>query len=272
MTETAKKKPIGIKALLECGVHFGHQKKRWNPKMKKYIYMQRGGVHIIDLIQTLECMKKGFGFIADLVNQGKTVLFVGTKKQAREIIEREARRCGMPFVNARWLGGTFSNFSTIQKSIDRLDRLEKRKASEEYEKLTKKERVLLEKQLDKLLLNLQGLRALKRLPDVVFVVDTNRDYIAVDEAVRMGIPIVALVDSNSDPEKITYPIPSNDDAIKALNLIISALADCILESKPKGQVVIPVIPQSKPLEEVVVESKILEELVEQQDSGEEPIV
>jgi len=234
MATQPKRDPIGVKTLLECGVHFGHQKKRWNPKMKKYIYMQRGGVHIIDLIQTLECMKKAFSYVSELVAQGKKILFVGTKKQAREIIEREAKRCGMPFVNARWLGGTFSNFSTIQKSITRLEKLEARKASEGYEKLTKKEKVILDKTLEKLLLNLQGLRDLNKLPDAVFVIDTNRDYIAIREAQKMNVPIVALVDSNSDPENLTFPIPSNDDAIKALNLIVTALADCILDAKPAG--------------------------------------
>lgn len=230
---TTNVQPITLQKLLEQGVHFGHQKKRWNPKMKPYIYTKRGDIHIIDLSQTLSCMKKAFEFVQTLIENNKTILFVGTKKQARQIIQEQAKRAGLPYVNARWLGGTFTNFDTIKKSIQRLNRLEERKNSADSAKLTKKEKSLLEKQLQKLLLNLAGIRELKKLPDAVFITDTNRDYIAVEEAVKTHIPIIAIVDTNSNPTHITYPIPANDDAIKSLSYIITSLADFITLLKQK---------------------------------------
>ncbi|MEI6221989.1 MAG: 30S ribosomal protein S2 [bacterium] len=220
--------PITIEQLLDNGVHFGHQKKRWNPKMKPFIFTRRGDIHIIDLAQTLTSMKTAFEFIQQIIEQNKTILFVGTKKQVRTIIKEQAIRCGMPYVNTRWLGGTFTNFETIKKSIQRLDRLEARKNTEEFEKLTKKEQTIINKQLEKLLVNLEGIRTLKTTPDAVFIIDTNRDYIAVDEANNKKISIVALVDTNSDPSKVTFPIPANDDAIKSLEFIVTKLADFIL--------------------------------------------
>lgn len=218
-----------MKALLEAGVHFGHQTRRWNPKMRKFIFSERGGIHIIDLQQTVERLEAACNFVRDMVANGGTVLFVGTKRQAQETIESEAKRCGMPYVTTRWLGGTLTNFHTIQGRIDYLVRLEDAQARGELDHLSKKERLQKEEEIRRLNRYLAGIKEMTSLPSAVFIVDTAKENIAVAEAVRMGIPIIALVDTNCDPDVIDYPIPSNDDAIRAIKLIASRIADSVLE-------------------------------------------
>jgi small subunit ribosomal protein S2 len=218
-----------MKALLEAGVHFGHQTRRWNPKMRKFIFSERNGIHIIDLQQTADRLEAACEFVRDLVANGGTILFVGTKRQAQETIESEAKRCGMPYVTTRWLGGTLTNFSTIQGRIDYLVRTEDAKARGEMDYLAKKERLKQEEELARLNRYLGGIKAMTALPGAIFVVDTTKEDIAVAEAVRMGTPIVALVDTNCNPDVIDYPIPSNDDAIRAIKLITARMADVVLE-------------------------------------------
>jgi len=218
-----------MKALLEAGVHFGHQTRRWNPKMRKFIFSERNGIHIIDLQQTVDRLEAACDFVRDLVANGGTILFVGTKRQAQETMETEAKRSGMPYVTTRWLGGTLTNFSTIQGRIDYLVRTEDAKARGEMEYLAKKERLKQEEELARLNRYLGGIKAMTALPGAIFIVDTTKEDIAVAEAVRMGTPIVALVDTNCDPDVIDYPIPSNDDAIRAIKLITARIADVVLE-------------------------------------------
>jgi small subunit ribosomal protein S2 len=220
---------LSMKSLLEAGVHFGHQTRRWNPKMRRYIYTQRNGIHIIDLQQTVQKLEEALAFVRETVAQGGTVLFVGTKRQAQEIVEQEARRCGMPYVNTRWLGGTLTNFQTIQARIDYLVRLEDAKARGEFARLTKKEAARLEDRIAKLNRHLAGIKEMTRLPSALYVIDPGREYIAVAEARRVGIPIVAMVDTNCDPDLIDYPIPANDDAVRAIKLITSLIAEAVLE-------------------------------------------
>src|SRR5713226_3134608 len=217
-----------MKELLEAGVHFGHQTKRWNPKMKKYIFGKRNGIYIIDLQKTLKLFKEASSFIADLASQGKRILFVGTKRQAQDAILEEANRCGMFYVNNRWLGGTLTNFSTVRKSIERLKELEAVLADTEKE-LSKKERAALDHEREKLQKNLIGIREMDSLPDSLFVIDPKKEYIAVKEAKRLKIPVVAIVDTNCDPEDIDYVIPGNDDAIRAIRLFTQKIADAVLE-------------------------------------------
>ena len=221
--------PISMKALLEAGVHFGHQTRRWNPKMRKFIFTERNGIHILDLSQTVHRLEAACEFVRDLVADGQTLLFVGTKRQAQETIESEARRCGMPYVTTRWLGGTLTNFFTIQSRIDHLVRLEDARARGEFELLPKKERLKKEEEIARLNRYLGGIKEMTTLPGAVYIVDTTKEEIAVKEALRMRIPIVALVDTNCDPDVIDYPIPSNDDAIRAIKLITSRIADAVLE-------------------------------------------
>src|SRR3972149_6761330 len=218
-----------MKSLLEAGVHFGHQTRRWNPKMKKFIFAERNGIHIIDLQQTVDRLEDAAAFVSDLVSSGQTILFVGTKRQAQDTIESEARRCGMPFVNTRWLGGTLTNFHTIQGRIDYLVRLEDPRAPGEMDHLPKKERLLKEEEIVRLNRYLGGIKEMTALPGAIFIVDTEKEDIAVAEAQRMGIPMVALVDTNCNPDVIDYPIPSNDDAIRAIKLITARVADSVLD-------------------------------------------
>ncbi len=222
---------VTMKELLEAGVHFGHQTKRWNPKMQKYIFGERNGIYIIDLQKTLKKFHEADHFIRNLAAQGGIVLFVGTKKQAAEAIAEEARRCGMFSVNQRWLGGTLTNFRTIQKSIARLKRLEEMRDSGEYERLPKKEVLGLERERGKLEKALEGIKDMDRLPNAIFVVDTRKEKIAIAEAQKLLIPIVAVLDTNCDPAGITYPIPGNDDAIRAIRLITSRIADAVIEGR-----------------------------------------
>ncbi len=220
---------VTMKQLLETGVHFGHHTRRWNPKMARYIYTERNKVHIIDLQQTVRALEKAYAVVRDTVAQGEQVLFVGTKRQAQETIRREAIRCQMPYVNVRWLGGTLTNWRTIKQRIDYLKDLEARRDAGEFELLTKKEALLLTREIDKLNSRLGGLKTMEKLPGAVYIVDVREEFTAVREADRMGIPIVAIVDTNCDPDLIDYVIPANDDAIRAIQLLTSKIADAALE-------------------------------------------
>jgi len=220
-----------MKELLEAGVHFGHQTKRWNPKMQKYIFGERNGIYIIDLQKTLKKFREAHAFLRDLAAGGGTVLVVGTKRQAQETVFEEATRCGMFYANQRWLGGTLTNFATINRSITRLKRLDEMRETGEYEQLPKKEVLGLERERQKLEKSLAGIKTMDRLPSAVFIIDPKKERIAVAEAQRLGIPIVAIVDTNCDPTGIDYPIPGNDDAIRAVRLITSRLADAIIEGR-----------------------------------------
>ncbi|HUG38412.1 MAG TPA: 30S ribosomal protein S2 [Candidatus Limnocylindrales bacterium] len=222
---------LTMKELLEAGVHFGHQTKRWNPKMQKYIFGERNGIYIIDLQKTLKKFREAYNFMRDLAAQGGTVLFVGTKKQAQEAVLEEATRCGMFYVNHRWLGGTLTNFATIRKSIARLKKLDEMKETGEYERLPKKEVLGLEREREKLEKALVGIKNLDRLPSAVFIIDPKKETIAVEEAQRLAVPIVAIVDTNCDPTVIDYPIPGNDDAIRAVRLITARMADALNEGR-----------------------------------------
>jgi len=220
---------ITMKQLLEAGVHFGHQTKRWNPKMKRYIFTARNGIYIIDLQQTVKMFRAAYDFVREMAAEGKTVLFVGTKKQAQEAVEEEARRAGTPYVNVRWLGGMLTNFQTIRKSLDRLQKLSEMTTDGTAEKLPKKEVLRLAKERARLEKVLGGIKDLRRVPDAIFVVDPSREEIAVLEARRLSIPIIAIVDTNCDPDLIDYVIPGNDDAIRAIKLFLGKVADAILE-------------------------------------------
>ena len=219
---------IQMKELLEAGVHFGHQTRRWNPKMKPYIFGKRNGIHIVDLQKTLHHFEDAADFIRDLATNGRNVLFVGTKRQAQDAIREEAERCGMFFMNHRWLGGTMTNFKTIRKSIQKFKEIEKTLSNEESH-LTKKEVIRLERQRRKMNRAFGGIKDMENLPDALFVVDTVHEHIAIKEANRLGIPVVAVVDTNSDPEEVDFPIPGNDDAIRAIRLFTSRIADNVLE-------------------------------------------
>ena len=226
---------ISMKQLLEAGVHFGHQTRRWNPKMAQYIFTERNGIYIIDLQKTVRKIDEAYMFIRDLALDGKTVLFVGTKKQAQESIESEAKRCNMFFVNNRWLGGTMTNFRTIRTRIERLNNIDKMEREGQFELLPKKEVIKLQAEREKLEKNLGGIREMKKLPGALFVVDPRKEHIAVAEARALNIPIVGIVDTNCDPDEIDYVIPGNDDAIRAVKLIAGKMADAILEGKQGEQ-------------------------------------
>ncbi|MDR1144268.1 MAG: 30S ribosomal protein S2 [Spirochaetaceae bacterium] len=221
---------VTMKSLLESGVHFGHQVKRWDPRMKKYIFAERNGIHIIDLQKTIQAIKDAYEAVRKTVTAGKTVLFVGTKKQAQQAVQKEAERCGMFYVNNRWLGGMLTNFVTIKKSLLRLKKLEKMEVDGSYENLTKKEIAFLAKERAKLQKNLGGIKEMKDPPGILFIIDTRKESIAVVEAQRMGIPIVAVVDTNCNPEGIAYPIPGNDDAIRAITLFTQIVANAVVEA------------------------------------------
>jgi small subunit ribosomal protein S2 len=222
---------LTMKELLEAGVHFGHQTKRWNPKMQKYIFGERNGIYIIDLQKTLKKFREAYGAVRELAAGGGSVLFIGTKKQAQDTVFDEAGRCGQFYVNQRWLGGTLTNFETIRKSIARLKKIEEMKEAGEYERLPKKEALELDRERQKLEKALIGIKAMEQLPSAVFIIDPRKEKIAVAEAQRLGIPIVAIVDTNCDPTGIDYPVPGNDDAIRAVRLITSRIADAILEGR-----------------------------------------
>lgn len=226
---------ISMKQLLEAGVHFGHQTRRWNPKMKKFIFTERNGIYIIDLQKTVKKAEEAYFFIRDIAAEGKPILFVGTKKQAQESIETEAKRCGQYYVSNRWLGGMLTNFKTIRSRINRLVEIEKMEESGDINLLPKKEVIKMMHEKEKLEKNLGGIRDLKGVPGALFVVDPRKEHIAVKEAHVLGIPVVAIVDTNCDPDEIDYPIPGNDDAIRAVKLIASKMADAVLESRQGEQ-------------------------------------
>ena len=220
---------ISMKALLETGVHFGHRTQKWHPKMKPYIFTERNGIHIIDLQQTVAALDNAYALVRDTAARGGTLLFLGTKRQAQESIQKEAERCGMPYVNQRWLGGTLTNWRTIKQKIDELQRLEEGKATGQFERLTKKEQLMIDRRIIKLQDRLGGIRSMSKLPDLLFVVDVRREDTAVHEANILRLPVIALVDTNCDPGGVDYVIPSNDDAIRAIKLMAAKIADAVLE-------------------------------------------
>jgi len=243
---------ISMRQMIEAGAHFGHQTRRWNPKMRRFIFGERNGIYVIDLDQTLSRIETAYGFLRDLVADGGTVLFVGTKKQAQDPIRTSADRCGMPYVNERWLGGMLTNFSTISVRVNKMLELERQKSIGEFDLMIKKEALLLDRELTKLQRNLGGLRDMKKAPDAVFVLDTVKEHIAVTEANKLGIPVVAVVDTNVDPDVIQYPIPGNDDAIRANALFANVIAEAVLEGRyiasrrPSAEPVIPAPPERSP--------------------------
>lgn len=226
---------ISMKQLLEAGVHFGHQTRRWNPKMKEYIFTERNGIYIIDLQKTVKKMEEAYEFVKNISAEGGTILFVGTKKQAQESIKEEAERCGMYYVNQRWLGGMLTNFKTIRKRIDRLHELEKMEEEGVFEVLPKKEVINLRHEKERLEKNLSGIKNMTELPQAVFVVDPRKERIAVQEARKLQIPLIAIVDTNCDPDEIDYVIPGNDDAIRAVKLITEKIADAVIEGRQGEQ-------------------------------------
>ena len=228
---------ISMKQLLEAGVHFGHQTRRWNPKMKEYIFTERNGIYIIDLQKTVKKLEEAYMFVRDVAANGDSVLFVGTKKQAQESIEQEAKRCEMFYVNQRWLGGMLTNFKTIQTRIAKLRKIEKMEADGDFAYLPKKEVIKLKAEQEKLEKNLSGIKDMKKLPGAMFVVDPRKEHIAVMEARALGIPVVAIVDTNCDPDEVDYAIPGNDDAIRAVKLIASKMADAVLEGRQGEQMI-----------------------------------
>ncbi len=222
-----------LKQLLEAGVHFGHQTKRWNPKMKRFIFGERSGIYIIDLEKTVDCLNKARSFLEELTSKGAVVLFVGTKKQAQDVIEQEAKRSDMFYINKRWLGGLLTNFQTVRKSINRLKEIEKMRDEGVFNNLTKKEVIRLTKEAEKLEKNLSGIKEMTHLPQAVFIIDSKKEEIAVAEAKRLSIPIVALIDTNCNPDFIDFPIPGNDDAMKSVKLVTSLIAESIIEGRKK---------------------------------------
>ena len=226
---------ISLRDMLEAGVHFGHQTRRWNPRMKPYIYGQKNGVHIIDIQQTARSLVNANAFITNLVSRGQTVLFVGTKRAARDIVQEEAGRSGQFFVNERWLGGTLTNFQTVKKSIERLNFLTKSREDGKFEALTKKEQLTLNREIEKMDKSLGGIKNLKALPGALFVIDPKKEHIAVDEANKLGIPVVALCDTNCDPDGITHVIPGNDDAIKSIRLFVSSIGEAAVRGASQGR-------------------------------------
>lgn len=258
---------ITMKQLLEAGVHFGHQTRKWNPKMGKYIYASRNDIHIIDLQLTVGLVEEAYKYVVEAVKEGKTVLFVGTKKQAQEAVKEEAERCGMYYVNSRWLGGTLTNFKTIRSRIDRMVKLEKMEASGEFDLLPKKEVAKLKEEMGKLQTNLNGIREMSKLPGVMFIVDPHNEDIAVNEARKLNIPIVAITDTNCDPDLIDYVIPGNDDAIRAVKLISSVIANAVIEAN-QGETPVLEMPadEGEPtsIEEVVAMEEVAEEVPEEQ--------
>lgn len=241
---------VSMKQLLEAGVHFGHQTRRWNPKMKEYIFAERNGIHIIDLQKTVGMIDDAYKYVKSIADENGEILFVGTKRQAQDAVKEEASRCEMPYVDARWLGGMLTNFSTIKNRIKRLEQLEKMKEDGTFDMLPKKETAKLELEIEKLDKFLGGIRNMKRIPKAMFIVDPKRERIAVSEAKKLNIPIVAITDTNCDPDEIDYIIPGNDDAIRAIKLIAHAMSDAVLESKQGEQVLTDAQTEAAETEEV----------------------
>ncbi len=245
---------ITMKQLLEAGVHFGHQTRKWNPKMKKYIFAARNDIHIIDLQLTASLIEEAYKFVCESVKAGKTVLFVGTKKQAQDAIREEAERCGQFYVNSRWLGGCLTNFKTMRSRVERLEKLEAMEANGDFDALPKKEVMLLKKEMGKLQANLGGIKKMKAMPGVMFVVDPHNEDIAIKEAKKLGIKVVAITDTNCDPDVVDYVIPGNDDAIRAIKLIASVIANAVIEANQGEEAVAPVAEEAAEatdIEEVV---------------------
>ena len=259
---------ISIKQLLEAGVHFGHQTRKWNPKMKPYIFAARNDIHIIDLQLTVQYIEKAYNFVVDQAKQGKTVLFVGTKKQAQTAIREEAERCGMPYVNTRWLGGCLTNFKTMRSRVERLEQIERMEQSGEFDLLPKKEVMNLKKEKDKLESNLGGIRNMKTLPGVLFVVDPHNEDIAVAEARKLRIPIVAITDTNCDPDLIDYVIPGNDHAIRAIKLLSSVIANAVIEANQGEEALLSATP-AESAEEVPAEAAEVSEAAEEVPAADE---
>lgn len=244
---------VTMKELLEAGVHFGHQSKKWNPKMGKYIYSSRNNIHVIDLHKTIPLIERAYEFVKNAVKDNGTVLFVGTKKQAQEAISEEAKRCGMFYVRDRWLGGTLTNFKTLKKNISRMKEIEKMEADGLFESLPKKEVAGLKRELEKMMRGLGGIREMTSLPAVMFIVDSQKEITAIAEAKKLGIPIVAIVDTNCDPDEIDFPIPANDDAIRSIKLLTSLIADAVIAGREMG----------KPIEERTIEIAVPAETAEE---------
>ena len=258
-----------MKQLLEAGVHFGHQTRRWNPKMKKYIYGERNGIHIIDLQITVDLVEKAYDFVVEAVKANKSVLFVGTKKQAQEAIQQEAERCGMYYVNSRWLGGTLTNFKTIRTRIERLNKLDNMEKTGEFDLLPKKEVLGLKAERDKLLTNLGGIREMKNLPGVMFVVDPSCELNAVKEAKKLNIPIVAITDTNCDPDLVDYVISGNDDAIRAVKLIASIIADAVIEAKQGEDAVRRNVVDDEPIDIAAAEEALDDSVAAEEEEAKE---
>ena len=253
---------ISMKQLLEAGVHFGHQTRKWNPKMKKYIFAARNDIHIIDLQVTANLIEEAYAFVCESVKAGKTVLFVGTKKQAQDAIKEEAERCGQYYVNSRWLGGCLTNFKTMRSRVERLEKLEAMEANGDFDLLPKKEVMLLKKEMGKLQANLGGIKTMKSMPGVMFVVDPHNEDIAIKEAKKLGIKIVAITDTNCDPDEIDYVIPGNDDAIRAIKLIASVIANAVIEANQGEEALVAM---QEATEETAEEPASIEEVVAQEE-------
>ncbi len=259
---------VAMKQLLEAGVHFGHQTRRWDPKMAEYIFQARNGIHIIDLQKTSKKLDEAYTFLKEQVEEGKTVLFVGTKKQAQECMKEAALKCGMYYVDQRWLGGMLTNFDTIQKRIQRLKELEAMEQDGTFEVLPKKEVILLKKEMDKLERNLGGIKEMDKLPGVIFLVDPKKERIAVLEAKKLNIPVIGLVDTNCNPEELDYPIPGNDDAIRAVKLIADVMANAVIEGK-QGESFETVEEEQQQEETATEENPSIEEVVANEEEKEE---
>ena len=259
---------VAMKQLLEAGVHFGHQTRRWDPKMAEYIFQARNGIHIIDLQKTSKKLDEAYAFLKEQVEEGKTVLFVGTKKQAQECMKEAALKCGMYYVDQRWLGGMLTNFDTIQKRIQRLKELEAMEQDGTFEVLPKKEVILLKKEMDKLERNLGGIKEMDKLPGVIFLVDPKKERIAILEAKKLNIPVIGLVDTNCNPEELDYPIPGNDDAIRAVKLIADVMANAVIEGK-QGESFETVEEEQQQEETATEENPSIEEVVANEEEKEE---
>ena len=255
---------VAMKQLLEAGVHFGHQTRRWDPRMAEYIFQARNGIHIIDLQKTSKKLDEAYAFIKEQAEEGKTILFVGTKKQAQDCVKEAAEKSGMFYVNERWLGGTLTNFKTIRKRIERLAELEKMQEDGTFDVLPKKEVILLKKEMDKLEKNLGGIKEMTQIPDVIFVVDPKKEHIAVQEARKLNIPLVGLVDTNCDPNDVDYVIPGNDDAIRAVKLVTDVLANAVIEGKQGESLEAE---EEQPVEES--EEPSMEEVAQNEETSEE---
>src|SRR3989338_6504017 len=244
---------VTMRELLEAGVHFGHQSKRWDPKMKKYIFAARNDIHVIDLNKSITLIERAYEFVKNAIIANGTILFIGTKKQAQEAVEEEAKRCGMFFVNQRWMGGTLTNFKTLKKNITRLNEIEKMKEDGAFDSLPKKEVILIEREHRKLVRGLGGIRQMTTLPTVVFIVDTKKEQTAVNEALKLGIPIVGIIDTNANPDEVDFPIPGNDDAIRSVKLLASIIAEAVIAGREISK------PTEEKTEEIAVPLDTLEE-------------